>query len=132
MMVCRSNDHEACRISTTNGKKAMDLKKTCDGCGKTPEQVIGFFATPSAALCGECVMRAAYALLNDRPEAPTVGENKLRAGECSFCGRLAEHVTRMVVFPKMFICNECVFMMIDGLLKEKKDRSKFIQPSPSV
>jgi len=112
------------------GKNVMDLKKICDGCGKTPGQVTGFFATPSTALCGECVMRAAHALLSDRSEAPTVGESKLRAGECGFCGRSADHVTRMVVFPKMFVCNECVFMMIDGLLREKKDHSKFILPSP--
>ena len=104
----------------------MELCKVCCSCGKSCEQVVGFFATSSAALCGECVMRAAKLLLCSQQVHSTKGGAQVSQATCIFCERTSDRVSKMAVFQDQCVCSECILTMADGLIMEKDEGMKFI------
>ena len=54
---------------------------------------------------------------------------------CSFCGRTAEEVDRIIAGPDVYICNECIEVCENILVQErrqakKRDLKKFDIPVP--
>ena len=50
------------------------------------------------------------------------GGNTMAKKYCSFCGRSADEVERLIAGPNAYICNECVELFYDLLQADKKTR----------
>jgi hypothetical protein len=95
----------------------------CSFCGRSHKQVARLIAGPGVFICERCVGHASRlatdAAVDDRAEAPMLVEPSGSQATCSFCGKQARQVRRMVASGLASvpggklglgtrICNECL------------------------
>jgi ClpX C4-type zinc finger len=72
----------------------------CSFCGRSHKQVAKLIAGPGVFICDRCVVHAsrlaAGAAVDDRVEAPLLVEPSASEARCSFCGKGARQVRRVV------------------------------------
>ena len=57
-------------------------------------------------------------------------DGKIKDPKCSFCGKSAEQVRRLVAGPGVFICNECVDLCCDILDEDYAGMIESAEPAP--
>jgi ATP-dependent protease Clp ATPase subunit len=99
----------------------------CQVCGKTSNQVKKIITGPNICLCNECVHRAAHRLLSDDLNNEPDSVKTTQPLICDFCRKKEHEVARMIAFPNLHVCSECVFLCANILLEEDKSKPKLIR-----
>ena len=95
----------------------------CSFCGKGQAEVVQLVAGPRVFICNECIQDSNATLDSAEPTGKiSIIVSKTSEGRCSFCGRQASEVEKIVGVPNARICNECVKIcnqiLIDTALSE--------------
>lgn len=89
----------------------------CAFCGSSERSTPVLVTAPEVAICADCVAVAGSALVEADRVAPAGGGSDL-ALLCSFCGRSASEVRRIVAGPVVRICDRCVHLADEVLAQQ--------------
>jgi hypothetical protein len=91
----------------------------CCFCGKKQAEAKTIIAGPAVYVCDECVRDCSNALAAREPTGSiTMILSKAAEATCSFCGRKPVEVDGIVGVPRAKICNECVKICEDILVRQ--------------
>jgi Clp amino terminal domain, pathogenicity island component/ClpX C4-type zinc finger len=82
----------------------------CSFCGRRGLDVDHLVAGPGVFICDRCVAHASKLAAPNAAEPPS-GPLTVAPGEtdsCSFCGKSAPQIARLIAGPEAVICNECL------------------------
>jgi ATP-dependent protease Clp ATPase subunit len=107
----------------------------CSFCGKRRREVFKLVSGPRVFICSECTARCVHilekvkaaeatgAILDDedaKEVQPSKGDEKLH---CSFCGKSARDVEKLIAGPEVFICDACVEISVEIIEEEKEEKA---------
>ena len=91
----------------------------CCFCGKKQAEAKTLIAGPAVYICDECVRDCSNALAAREPTGSiTMILSKAAEAACSYCGRKPVEVDVIVGVPQARICNECIKICEDILVKD--------------
>lgn len=81
----------------------------CYFCEKKQSEVSKLIAGPQVFICDECINTCSQVIAEGEPSGKiTLVLRKEAEARCSFCGKKAVEVKRIVGVPNTLICNECI------------------------
>jgi hypothetical protein len=87
----------------------MKMLTRCSFCTKSEDEVRKLFAGPTVWICNECIDLCNDIIAEEAEDAEdaedAMGE---RGHRCSFCGKHADEVGKLIAGPTVYICNECI------------------------
>ena len=101
-------------------RKLNDL--TCSFCNKVQDQVNKLIAGPNHHICDNCIERISSLMLSDDISAYASFEQEAGVlSRCSFCGKRATEVWKLVTRSGSNICSECIEICNEILSDDRFD-----------